>query len=208
MRRTLLLLSASLLALTACTPETGGTASPSSSTPGQASSSGSADEVPGNGVPKVENPLDISHFQQTPCDSLTSDQSKELLGPDVTTKPAVDDPAGPTCHWNVPAISQASVGVTYFKRTRLGITSIYKAKDTTYPFFMPMDPIDGYPIVAFGETDERNSRGRCSIAIGTSDTQQVDLSISLPEAKIGKKDPCTAARDVASKVLDNLRKAK
>jgi hypothetical protein len=208
MRRTLFLLSASLLTVTACTSQTTGTPSPSSSTPSQTSPSGPADEVPGPGVPKVENPIDVSHFQQAPCDSLTAAQITELLGGGITPQPAIEDPAGPTCNWHSPSGSQASVGVTYFNRTKLGITGIYQAKDKVYPFFMPMDPIDGYPIVAFGEIDERKTRGRCSIALGTSDNQQVDMSVALSEANIEQKDPCSAARDVASKVLDNLRKAK
>ncbi|WP_146073566.1 DUF3558 domain-containing protein [Amycolatopsis sp. CA-126428] len=201
------LLSTSLLALAACTDRMDGTATPS--TPGsQPTTAPSSNEaVPGQGVPKVGNPLDVSHFQQSPCDSLTPEQSKELLGTEVTTNPAVDDQAGPTCRWNVPAVSQAGVGVTYFKTTQLGLTGIYGAKDTIYPFFQPLDPIEGYPTVAFGQIDERNTKGRCLLALGTSDTQQVDIAVSLSETNIGKKDPCAAAHDVAAKVLENLRKA-
>ncbi|MDQ7810443.1 DUF3558 domain-containing protein [Amycolatopsis sp. A133] len=208
MRGMAFLLGTSLLVLTACTGRTDGTALPSSRESQSTTASPPDDTLPGAGVPKVDNPIDISHFQQLPCDSLTPEQSKELLGPDVTTNPAVDDEAGPTCRWNVPAVSQAGVGVTYFKTTRLGLTGIYRAKDTVYPFFEPLEPIDGYPTVAFGQIDERSTRGRCLLALGTSDTQQVDISISLSEAKVGKKDPCAAAHDVAAKVLDNLRKAR
>ncbi len=97
--------------------------------------------------------------------------------------------------------------MTYFKTTQLGLTGIYRAKDTIYPFFLPLEPIDGYPTVAFGQLDERSSKGRCLLALGASDTQQVDIAISLSEGHIGKKDPCAAAHDVAAKVLENLRKA-
>jgi hypothetical protein len=157
-------------------------------------------------VPKVETPLDVSRFQQSPCDSLTTAQSHELLGSDVVAKPVVDDQAGPTCNWDIPAVSQAGVGVTYFKSTNLGLTGIYRSKDSVYSFFLPLEPIDGYPTVAFGMVDERNSKGRCTIALGTSDTQQVDISVALSETNIEKKDPCAAAHDVAAKVLANLRK--
>jgi hypothetical protein len=204
-RRIVVLLSTSLLTLAACTDRMDGTASPSISSPQPTPSSNEA--VPGPGVPKVDDPLDVSHFQQNPCDSLTPEQSKELLGADATTNPAVDDQAGPTCRWNIPAVSQAGVGVTYFKTTQLGLTGIYRSKDTIYPFFQPLAPIDGYPTVAFGQLDERRTKGRCLLALGTSDTQQVDIAISLSEGNIGKKDPCTAAHDVAAKVLENLRKA-
>ncbi|WP_268747438.1 DUF3558 domain-containing protein [Amycolatopsis rifamycinica] len=195
------------MTLAACTDRMDGTASPSASGPPPATTPSSIAAVPGPGVPKVDTPLDVRHFQQAPCDSLTPEQSKELLGAGVTTNPAVDDQAGPTCRWNVPAVSQAGVGVTYFKTTQLGLTGVYRAKDTIYPFFEPLDPIDGYPTVAFGQVDERSTKGRCLLALGTSDTQQVDIAISLSEANVGKKDPCAAAHDVAAKVLENLRKA-
>jgi hypothetical protein len=208
MRRTITLVCVSLLAFAAsCTDKTNGTASPSANPSNQSSSpSPSSEGVPGPGVPKVETPLDVSHFQQTPCDSLTSSESQELLGRDVIAKPVVDDPAGPTCNWDVPAVSQAGVGVTYFKKTQLGLTGIYQSKGTTYPFFEPLEPIDGYPTVAFGTVDERNTKGRCLLALGTSDTQQVDIAISLSEGNISKEDPCKAAHEVAAKVLTNLRK--
>jgi hypothetical protein len=91
---------------------------------------------------------------------------------------------------------------------KLGLTSVYKARGKQYSFFMPLDAIDGYPIVAYGPVDERVSRGRCTIALGTSDTQAVDINIARSEEKIGKKDPCAAAHDVAAKVLGNLRTVK
>lgn len=206
-RRTLTLICFSLLALASgCTDKTNGTASPSGDSSAPPSPESSSATVPGPGVPKVETPLDVSRFQQSPCDSLTSAESQELLGPDVVANPVVDDPAGPTCNWDVPAVSQAGVGVTYFKKTQLGLTGIYQSKGTAYPFFEPLDPIDGYPTVAFGTVDERNTKGRCLLALGTSDTQQVNISVSLSEGNIGKKDPCAAAHDVAVKVLANLRK--
>lgn len=206
-RRMLVLFGAALLMLTACSSETKGTASPSGSGSASTTAPSTGNDLPGQGVPKVDIPIDVSRFQEAPCDSLTQAQSKELLGPDVAINPAVDDEAGPTCHWNVPAVSQAGVGVTFFKTTQLGLTGIYQAKDSTYRFFQPLDSIDGYPTVAFGTTDERNTKGRCLVALGTSDTQQVDIAISLSEANIGKKDPCTAAHDVAANVLSNLRGA-
>jgi hypothetical protein len=206
-RRMLALVGTALLVLTACSSKTNGTASPSESGSESASAPSSDSDVPGPGVPKVDIPIDVSRFQKAPCESLSQAQSSELLGPEVTINPAVDDEAGPTCHWNVPAVSQAGVGVTFFKTTQLGLTGIYQAKDSAYQFFQPLDPIDGYPTVAFGTTDERNTKGRCLLALGTSDTQQVDIAVSLSETNIGKKDPCTAARDVAAKILGNLRGA-
>lgn len=208
MRRTIVLLGASVLALAGCTTENNGTPSTSAGTPSQTLPSGPADEVPGPGVPRVESPIDITHFQQAPCDSLTTTQVSELLGSGVTPKPDLNSPAGPSCIWNTPRISQAGAHVTFTNVDKLGLTSIYRAQGKKYPFFVQMDPIDGYPIVAYGVADERSNRGRCTVALGTSDTQVADINIAQSEENIGKKDPCAAAHDVAAKVLGNLKAGK
>lgn len=88
---------------------------------------------------------------------------------------------------------------------QLGLTSVYEAKGKQYQFFQPMESINGFPIVAYGVNDERTSRGRCAVAIGTSDTQAVDVHVAQSEKNIGKKDPCAAAHEIAAQVLSNLR---
>jgi hypothetical protein len=86
-----------------------------------------------------------------------------------------------------------------------GLTSVYEHQ---YRFFLPLNPVDGYPAAAYGLADDRAARGRCQIAIGTSDQQTVDIAVAQSEDNIGKKDPCEAARGVASYVLGNLREVK
>jgi hypothetical protein len=206
MRRLLIVISASLLALTACTTEKPGTATPSGSVPSQTQAPGTADTVPGPGVPKVDSPIDVAHFLQAPCDSLTSKQIESLLGAGVTPKTELDAPAGPSCSLHPPSVTDASVVVVFSNVDKLGLTSIYQARGTKYPFFMPMDTIDSYPVVAYGIVDERNTHGRCQVAIGASDRQTVDVAVAQSKENIGQKDPCTAARGVASMVLENLRK--
>jgi hypothetical protein len=208
MRRLLIVISASLLALTACTIEKPGTASPSGSVPSQTQAPSAADAVPGPGVPKVDNPIDIAHFLQAPCDSLTSTQIEALLGAGVTPKTELDAPAGPSCSVHPPSVTDASVVVVFSNVDKLGLTSIYQAQGTRYPFFMPMDAIDSYPVVAYGIVDERNAHGRCQIAVGTSDQQTVDVAVAQSKENIGNKDPCKAAHGVATSVLGNLRRVK
>jgi hypothetical protein len=89
----------------------------------------------------------------------------------------------------------------------LGLTSVYEAKGKQYQLFEPLESVEGFPVVAYGVNDERTTRGRCAIAMGVSDTQAVDIHVAQSESNIGKKDPCAAARDVASQVLNNLRGA-
>jgi hypothetical protein len=206
MRRLLIVISASLLALTACTAEKPGTASPSGSVPSQTQAPSTADTVPGPGVPKVDSPIDVAHFLQAPCDSLTSTQIESLLGAGVTPKTELDAPAGPSCSLHPPSVTDASVVVVFSNVDKLGLTSIYRARGTKYPFFMPMDTIDSYPVVAYGIVDERNTHGRCQVAIGASDRQTVDVAVAQSKENIGQKDPCIAAHGVATSVLENLRK--
>jgi Protein of unknown function (DUF3558) len=203
MRRVLALLCAPLLLLSACTTTNNGTASPSGSsltgTPVPAA------PLPGPGIPKVEKPIGIGRFKQAPCDSLTPLQINELLGAGIAPKTELDAPGGPSCSVHPPQITQASVLVVFNNVDNRGLTGVYQAQ---YKFFLPLNPVDGYPVVAYGLADDRASRGSCQIAIGTSDDQTVDIGVTQSEENVGKKDPCEAARGVASYVLSNLRGAK
>jgi hypothetical protein len=125
----------------------------------------------------------------------------------VSGKPDLEAPAGPTCAWDSVSVSQAGVGVIFMSADELGLTSVYEAKGKQYQLFEPLESVEGFPVVAYGVNDERTTRGRCAIAMGVSDTQAVDIHVAQSESNIGKKDPCAAARDVASQVLDNLRGA-
>jgi hypothetical protein len=153
----------------------------------------------------VESPIDISHFRQAPCDSLTTEQVTELLGSGVTPKPDLNAPGGPSCSIHPPAVTQAAVLVIFNNVDQRGLTSVYEAQ---YRFFLPLSPVDGYPVAAYGLADDRATHGSCQIAIGTSNEQTVDIGVTQSETNVGKKDPCEAARGVASYVLSNLREVK
>ncbi len=115
------------------------------------------------------------------------------------------DEAGPSCFWHPRAVTQAAVSVIYVTKNRRGLTAIYQQQGTTFPLFIPMEPIDGYPTVAYGQADLRTSNGKCAIAVGTSNQDIIDVSVALSEGNIGKKDPCAAAHEVTATVLNNLR---
>jgi hypothetical protein len=156
----------------------------------------------------VLHPIDVARFKREPCGALTDSQVTELLGSGVSGKSDLQAPAGPTCAWDSADVSQAGIGIIFMNADQLGLTSVYEAKDKQYHFFQPMEPLDGFPIVAYGASDERTSRGRCAVAIGVSDTQAVDVHVAQSEKNIGQKEPCAAAHDVAAQVLSNLRGAK
>ncbi|MET8994994.1 DUF3558 domain-containing protein [Amycolatopsis sp. NPDC004169] len=197
--------SALLLAAVACSTTNPGKPAVSSPVPGAASLSESSDAVPGPGVPQVLQPIDVARFKQEPCLALTDSQVTELLGSGVSGKPDLQAPAGPTCSWDSVDVSQAGIGVIFMNADRLGLASVYAARGKQYQFFQPMESLDGFPTVAYGVSDERSSRGRCAVAIGVSDTQAVDVHVAQSEKNIGRKDPCSAAHDIAAQVLGNLR---
>ncbi|WP_275292778.1 DUF3558 domain-containing protein [Amycolatopsis sp. La24] len=200
-RRALALAPLTLFALASCSSTTPGQAVPAESTGQPTSRSTPADEVPGPGVPKVPNPIDITRFKQNPCAALTAEQTSGLLGDGARIVPDPKGAGGPGCGW----FSQAQIVVLFPNVDKLGLTSVYRAKGNAYPFFVPLAPVDGYPVVAYGTEDVRARLGECNVALGTSDRETIDVSITQSPAHKGEKDPCESAREVAEKVLGNLR---
>lgn len=203
-RALVIVFAGSLTVLAACSSETSGTPSPAS-TPAPSTSVNTSQQVPGPGVPKVDVPIDIERFRSAPCLALTDSQATEIFGRSVPPRPDVNAPAGPSCGWDPADGSGASVNVIFSKvREELGLTGVYAAKGTSYKFFEPVAPIEGYPAVLYGSTDSR-SEGICSMAIGTSDRSTVDLGVTQNYQKNGTQDPCLAAQTVASKIVTSLK---
>ncbi|MFI0800428.1 Protein of unknown function [Amycolatopsis lurida] len=201
MRRTILVLSAAALVLSACsTPTTNGTPTPST-TGSSPSPSNSASLPPG--VPKVEHSIDVTQFKQAPCTALTDAQAKEILGPTTESKQR-DGAAGPACRWTVPSSLNPRIDVVFGSGPDGGTASVYAAKGKAYKLVEPLEPIDGYPVTAYGVTDRR-AEGDCSVSLGISDTQTIGIALLQSEANIGKKDPCDAAREGAVRVLATIR---
>lgn len=205
MRRTLALTGLCFIALVGCTTNTSGVATPAG-TPDSTPSPTAGDQVPGPGVPKVESPIDTASFSAAPCTALADAQTTEIFGATAIAKPDPQGPAGPACSWTPAASNGASVQVIFSTVDKLGLTSIYQAKGTTYKLFEVLSPINGYPVVAYGTQDMRTTDGICAVAVGTSDRSTVDISIRQSKSSVGQKDPCDAARTVAAKVLDTIRK--
>lgn len=202
MRRTILVLSAATLALAACSTPKDGTPTPTS---GGISPSPSNSASAAPGVPKVDNPIDLTRFKQAPCTGLTKTQVEELLGPSTESVERLDGGAGPACRWSIPSTISPRVDVIFSNLQDSGTARFYEAKGKAYKLLEPLEPIDGYPVTAYDTKDERATEGRCSVALGTSDTQSIGISLEQSEANIGKKDPCAAAREAAIRVLTTIR---
>jgi hypothetical protein len=201
MRRLVALLSSSLLLVAACS-STHADTSVLNRTPDQQppQADTSVNQPTSASAPKVTKPLDISHFQEAPCDTLTTGQIRQLLGtstqpPDLQSKAV----AGPACSWHV-SYGTASVTAIYPDVANMGLSYYYIRRQTDFPFFVELAPVNGYPSVALGKVDDR-AKGKCGIAVGASDQAAFDISISLSSDHVGKKDPCATAQDVAAMAI-------
>ncbi|MFC3486914.1 DUF3558 domain-containing protein [Amycolatopsis roodepoortensis] len=201
MRRTVLIVGAVALTVGACsTPTPNGTPTPTSGGTSQ-SPSNPASTPPD--VPKVGDPIDLARFKQAPCNTLNKSQVEELLGVAADGK-SRDGAAGPACTWVAPSTTRPLVSVVFSNEQDSGTARIYEAKGKSYQFLEPLEAVDGYPLTAYGIKDER-SAGRCSAALGTSDTETIGVAAEQSEANIGKKDPCDVAREAAIRVLATIR---
>jgi hypothetical protein len=69
-----------------------------------------------------------------------------------------------------------------------------------------MDPIEGYPVVAYGAIDRRD-KGACSVVVGASDEIAFEVALQQSAANIGKKDPCETGAIVAEMVVETMKAA-
>ncbi|GAB3368511.1 DUF3558 domain-containing protein [Amycolatopsis echigonensis] len=195
-RRAVLGLAASALALSAC-----------SSTPGTAQTPPTAGPSPttstaGSGAPKVANPLPAGTLDRDPCSTLTAAQVNALLGASATGEPQ-DTGVAKMCHWaNLDRGSGISVQLVYAWKDGLG--HVYAKKNEG--FFKELEPVQGYPTVAYGPSDD-SSTGRCGVAIGISDTMAFEADATISRSNVGKpgSDPCEAARRIGDAVVTTLK---
>jgi hypothetical protein len=161
-------------------------------------------QLPSYGAPKVKSPLNLARFQQTPCDSILQDQVEEFLGSNAYFHPNPTATFGAECNVREPGGDQAGIQIKFNTVNHWGITNIYSKKGTDYPFFEPLEPIMGYPIAAYDIAQKRPIE-QCTVALGTSDQETIDITVFLGKQYIGKKDPCLASHDVAVAVIDTVK---
>lgn len=196
--------AAAVLATAAIVSACGGTepGNPVPATSKTATSAPTGGSLPGYGAPKVEESLDISHFLATPCDVLTNAEITDFLGSKAETRPDVDGAGGPGCSWGT-GQQHARIFVFFPRLDNQGLTSLYKNQDNG-ELFEKMTPAEGYPVVAYGVNDNRDE-GECTVRVGTSDTETVDINLYLSDDKVGELDPCEAAHEVAVAVIGNIK---
>lgn len=185
-------------------PETGQGGGPGSSTaPSTGTTTAEADELPYAGAPSVNEPLDSEQFQQDPCRALTASQADAL---NLQFPGKLDDGSlGNTCEFRVRTDRLALVEIASLDKNPFGVSAVYQAEeDGKLEVFEPLEPIDGYPVVAYGALDRRD-KGACSVVLGVSDEIAFEIALQQSHRNIGKKDPCETAAMVAGKVLQTMK---
>ena len=176
-------------------------ASTTDSSPPSSSSSG-GDDLPSHGAPKVEDPLDASRFEQDPCATLTAAQAQELGLP--ATGKQENGILGLDCEWfNLDTRGQ--VTISPLTNSDRGLSGFYAADQRgEYAYFMPLPPIEGFPVIAADLVDRR-PEGTCVIVVGVADQLAFGVSLKLSGANVEMKDPCETAALVAGMALRTMK---
>lgn len=204
MRTTIAAATASLLTLglvlTGCSNEEPGTPETS------ANSGNSQDsELPHSGAPAVTDPIDTSKWEAKPCAVITAAQFSTVGLKKVEAEPD-DAMAGPKCNWYPEG--RGLLGGTFItasptSKSPQGLSTVYaNNKEYDYKVWQELPPIQGHPIVAATEFDDR-PRGECAVAVGLRDDLVYDVSVTDPEKSWGK-DPCATAAKVAKLAVTTM----
>jgi hypothetical protein len=194
--------------LTGCTTTTAGQATPDpegepdTGTTTTESNEPNSDELPTDGAPKVEDPIDTSKFQENPCLSLTSEQSEDIFGLSASGR-QFPGALGEACEWTNDA-TQGEAEVRFLDKNPRGLSAEYAAeKEDVWVFFEPLT-VEGQPAVFRGQVDQRPD-GACTAVIGASDEVTFEVRVLVSRQNIGKSDPCEVAADVAGEAVKTMK---
>jgi hypothetical protein len=191
--------------LTGCS---GGTTSgnPTTAPTSPSDSASTSSTASSGGAPLVQNPLPAKALDGSPCDSaLTSADVKEFIG---STDPAKqdEDPTGEICTWhNVTA--NGSISVAYQTKIDGGLRLAYKNVKPTAVRWDVLQPIQSYPAVGYLANGSKGLEPtECEVVVGIADNLAYSVGIFI-SANAQKKgvDPCVAGRDVADRVMTNIK---
>jgi hypothetical protein len=200
-RHTAPLIGLLCLVLAGCTTTSQGEPTPETTTSTDSSFTDHNDDLPTNGAPKVDNPLDATRFEQDPCATLTVKQATDLNVP--TTGEPTDIVGGVGCEW-ANRETRGWVLVGFFTDSDNGLSAIYAANERgDLAFFEPLPDINGHPAVAT-DIDDRRARGICTVLVGVTDELVMQISVRLSEANADEKDSCEVTVDVADVALQTL----
>ncbi|PKV92933.1 uncharacterized protein DUF3558 [Amycolatopsis echigonensis] len=188
--------------LVACSGNGGKADPPGQSLPGAESPSSNAQQ-PASDTPKIANPLPASLVQGDPCKVLTDAQVKTLFsGVSPAVQPSQDTGVAKQCRWSNPSRG-SGIGVQLVYAWKDGLGHVYAKKNEG--FFKELAPVQGYPVVAYGPSDDR-ATGRCSVAVGIADDAAFEVDVKLANDQVGSSaDPCQDAQHVADLAVITLK---
>jgi hypothetical protein len=191
-----------MVVLTGCTTTTVGEATPDTSSAAPTpSSEPDADGLPTDGAPKVDDPLDTAKFQENPCLTLTTDQSQGIFGISLTGQ-RYTDTLGNACKWKNEE-TRAQADVRFLDKNGRGLSAEYAVdEDGRWAFFEELT-VEGHPAVIRGLADRR-AEGICTVVVGASDEIAYEVVLRQSDAKIGTKDPCEVAADMAAETVKTI----
>lgn len=149
-------------------------------------------------APPVTNPLDAAKYLADPCASLTPAQYQAF----ETEAGEKDDPNAIACAWKRNR-GETRISVSYLPEVKQGLSGVYAQNDIGFwkdGYFEPTT-VSGYPAVYASIIDAR-PQGKCQLNVGISDTLTF---ASIVQSRPGS-DSCTAAMNVAEKVLETIKK--
>ncbi|MGB3441835.1 MAG: DUF3558 domain-containing protein [Actinophytocola sp.] len=203
------IIAVSAIGLAACTTTAAGNPIPDQVKSGHAPTSEPpstdenppGDELPSDGAPKVENPLDVSHFEQNPCDALTPQQANTLNVEATGTR--ADTNFGNGCMWRNPETGGSAI-ISFLSKAKRGLSDTYRSnKNGEFKYFEPIDDIEGFPAVAW-DTDSESPTNQCSVTVGITDQLSMQTLTELSSDNIGQKDPCEVGVTVTGEFLTTI----
>lgn len=186
---------AAALLVAACSGTTAGTATTEPRTVPPATRTGS-------NVPAIASPLPVSLIQGDPCSVLTPAQVGTFFSSTPTRDPgAKDTGVAKACYWS--DIQRGShIGIQFVYGWKRGLADVYAKKGQG--FFKELAPVQGYPAVAYGPSDERPD-GRCGVAVGIASNAAFEADAQVASSAVGTGDPCKDARNVANLAITTLK---
>lgn len=185
---------ATALTITACDSEVKGQPAPPAGTSAAGAPSSPKEFTK---APPVTDPLDATKYVADPCASLTPAQYQAFRA-----GTGQKDPTNPICAWKVDQ-ADTRITVAFTPEVQQGLSGVYAQNDIGFwedGYFTPTT-VSGYPAVYASIIDSR-PQGICQLNVGLNDKLYF---FSLVSSRPGS-DSCTAAMNVAEKVLETIKK--
>lgn len=158
--------------------------------------------MPTDGAPKVDDPLDTTKFQENPCLTLRSDQSERIFGISPSGQ-RYTDTLGNGCKWKNEE-TRAQADVVFLDKNGRGLSAEYAVNEEGRWVLFEELTVEGYPAVIRGLVDRRPD-GICTVVVGASDEISYEVVLKQSDDRVGTRDPCEVAADVASETVKTIK---